>query len=88
MTARKALPTVQEIVGLVCPQCGRDDELWMVLSMWCNLTPKGIRPALNDAFVWTDLSAIRCGSCGCHGTAIQFTASPHAERDGGNDDKS
>ena len=27
MTARKALPSVQEIVGLVCPQCGRDDEL-------------------------------------------------------------
>jgi len=61
---------------MVCPKCGRTDQLDIAATVWVRLTPDGTdNDAADDGdHEWDDDSVCRCAACGWAGTVLN--ASP------------
>ncbi|MEZ5850438.1 MAG: hypothetical protein R3D68_07295 [Hyphomicrobiaceae bacterium] len=54
-------PSVRDTLGLVCPSCGSDAHLQIMVSLWADLDDAGPNPG--DHYEWDDRSACRCSEC-------------------------
>lgn len=63
-----------EDLRLVCPQCGRDDQIDIAALVWVRQTSDGtdIDEADDHSHEWGDDSAVACRACGETGSAKDF----------------
>jgi hypothetical protein len=62
--------TVRDVFGLACPECGRDDNLRIVITTWATLSEDGTEPFGDHE--WDDTASCRCHSCNFSGVASDF----------------
>lgn len=56
-----------------CPKCGHEDDFNITVASVVSMTDNGTDFEGADAD-WDGMSIVRCGSCGRHGRAWEFTA--------------
>jgi len=62
--------TVRQLFNLVCPSCGDDEHLMVVITAWADLSTDGTE-ATGD-HEWDDTSSCACTACGHSGTVKHF----------------
>ena len=67
------MESVKEYWGMVCPACGKDDDLLVSVIQQVRLTEDGTE-GLDGDQEWDDMSMIFCQNC-CHrGVVLDFYA--------------
>ena len=62
--------TVQTLYGLVCPACGSDEFLQVMIETWADLSADGTEPFGDHE--WNEYSDCRCANCDHHSSAERF----------------
>ena len=67
-------PTVRDEWAMVCPKCGKDDEIDVLASAYVRLTPDGpdASASHDGEYAWSIYSATKCCACGHTGIAREF----------------
>ena len=68
--------TVRDEWAMACPQCGKDDEIDVLASLYVRLTPDGTdaNTSHDGEHAWSPQSATKCCACGHSGIAREFGA--------------
>lgn len=62
--------SVQSLYNLVCPACGSDEFLQVLIETWADLSADGTEPFGDHD--WDGYSSCRCAVCGHHSVVERF----------------
>ena len=65
-------PSVSEEWHMDCPECGRDDKIFIIGRVELLLTPDGTENTCSNFADWDDNSYAHCGHCFFEGTVKNF----------------